>query len=99
MNTTLPKESPRRVTSTQRKGVAASTVNAASEQTTRTESLGHASKARRVSPGSPWPLGVRWIEAEQAFNFAFFSRHATGVTLLCYDEKNPAKPVFDFRFK
>ena len=50
-------------------------------------------------PGRAWPLGVEWIEAEDAFNFALYSRHATGVTLLGYDEKDPAKPVFEFRFQ
>jgi isoamylase len=99
MNTILPKESPRPATNTRRKSVATSAVNAASEQTARRERLGQASKTGHASAGSPWPLGVQWIEAEQAFNFAFFSRHAIGVTLLCYEEKNPAKSVFDFRFK
>jgi len=49
--------------------------------------------------GRPWPLGVEWIEAEDAFNFALYSRHATGVVLLCYTEKELAKPVFEFRFQ
>ena len=34
--------------------------------------------------GSASPLGVTWIDAEQAFNFALYSRHATAVTLLLY---------------
>jgi isoamylase len=49
--------------------------------------------------GSPWPLGVQWIEAEDTFHFALYSRHATGVTLLGYTEKDAAKPVFEFRFQ
>ncbi|HRI14947.1 MAG TPA: isoamylase [Verrucomicrobiota bacterium] len=49
--------------------------------------------------GRAWPLGVDWIESENAFNFAIYSRHATGVTLLCYSEKDPATPVFEFRFQ
>ena len=53
----------------------------------------------QVPAGRPWPLGVEWIAEEDAFNFALYSRHATGVTLLCYDEKDPARPVFDFRFQ
>ncbi len=52
-----------------------------------------------ISAGRPWPLGVEWIQAEDAFNFALYSRHATGVTLLCYSEKDPAKSVFEFRFQ
>src|SRR5436190_14295451 len=49
--------------------------------------------------GAPWPLGVCWIESENAVSFALYSRHATGVTLLCYTESDPAKPVFEFRFQ
>ena len=49
--------------------------------------------------GRPWPLGVEWVEEEDAFNFALYSQHATGVTLLCYSEKDPVKPVFEFRFQ
>ena len=49
--------------------------------------------------GSPWPLGVQWVEAEDAFNFSLYSKHATGVVLLCYTENNPARPVFTFRFQ
>ena len=52
-----------------------------------------------ATPGKPWPLGVRWIEAEAAFNFALFTRHATAVTLLCYREEDVATPVFEFRFQ
>jgi glycogen operon protein len=42
--------------------------------------------------GSPSPLGATWVESEQAWNFALFSRHATGVTLLLYGE-NVVKPA------
>ena len=45
--------------------------------------------------GRPWPLGVEWVEADDAFNFALYSRHATGVTLLGYAEKDLARPAFD----
>src|SRR6185369_7713406 len=34
--------------------------------------------------GSPLPLGVTWIEEEQAFNFAVHAEHAESVTLLLY---------------
>jgi isoamylase len=44
--------------------------------------------------GAPAPLGATWVESEQAWNFALFSRHATSVTLLLYGEKDPAEPVF-----
>lgn len=44
--------------------------------------------------GSPNPLGVTWIEEEQAYNFALFSAHAIGVTLLLYSEKDLLHPVY-----
>src|SRR5882672_6162669 len=34
--------------------------------------------------GAPAPLGASWIEAEQAYNFALYSRHAAQVTLLLF---------------
>jgi isoamylase len=49
--------------------------------------------------GSPWPFGAQWVESDDAFNFALYSRHATAVTLLCYTEEDPARPVFEFRFQ
>lgn len=42
--------------------------------------------------GSSSPLGATWIEAEQAWNFALYSRHATGATLLLYGD-DPRRPV------
>ncbi len=57
-------------------------------------------RSRRPIPaGSPWPFGVQWVEADEAFNFSLYSRHATGITLACYTEKDPATPVFEFRFQ
>src|SRR5512146_922356 len=46
--------------------------------------------------GAPQPLGALWLGAENAYNFALYSRHATGVTLLLYaarDLVNPARRV------
>jgi glycogen operon protein len=43
------------------------------------------------------PLGATWVETEQAWNFALYSRHATGVTLLLYGEKDFVEPVFQLR--
>jgi isoamylase len=45
------------------------------------------------SEGNPLPLGVNWIEAEQAFNFAVHSEHADSVTLLLYSAADLANPV------
>src|SRR6185295_5588321 len=49
--------------------------------------------------GRPWPFGVQWVEEDDGFNFALYSKHATGVTLLCYTEEDPATPVVEFRFR
>ena len=43
--------------------------------------------------GSPAPLGSTWVESEKAWNFAVYSRHATGVTLLLYGEDDFAEPI------
>ncbi|MCZ6795211.1 MAG: isoamylase [Planctomycetota bacterium] len=42
--------------------------------------------ARAAEGGAPCPLGVNWIEAEQTFRFALFSRNATAVKLLFFGE-------------
>jgi len=46
-----------------------------------------------ASEGSPFPLGVTWIESEQAWNFAAYSRHATGITLLLFTERDLVNPA------
>ncbi|MGC2400161.1 MAG: isoamylase [Acidobacteriaceae bacterium] len=48
--------------------------------------------------GNPLPLGITWIEREQAFNFAVHSEHAESVTLLLYSAADYATPLFTFRF-
>jgi isoamylase len=48
--------------------------------------------------GSPLPLGVTWIEEEQAFNFAVYAEHAESVTLLLYSSTDLVNPLFTFRF-
>ena len=48
--------------------------------------------------GSPLPLGVTWIEEEQAFNFAVQSEHAESVALLLFSATNLVDPVLAFRF-
>jgi isoamylase len=54
---------------------------------------------QNIAAGRPWPLGVQKLESEDAFNFAIYSRHATGVTLLLYSEADPANPLFEFHFQ
>ena len=48
--------------------------------------------------GAPASLGVTWIEEDQAYNFALYSRHASAVTLLVYAEDTLTTPVFEYRF-
>jgi pullulanase/glycogen debranching enzyme len=47
--------------------------------------------------GAPNPLGATWIEAEQVYNFAIYSKHATGIVLLLYTEHDVVNPVFTYR--
>jgi len=47
--------------------------------------------------GSPLPLGVTWIEEEQAFNFAVHSEHAESVTLLLYPSIDSVNPLLEYR--
>ncbi len=44
------------------------------------------------------PLGVAWIEEEQAFNFAIHAEHAESVTLLLYSPSDLENPLLTFRF-
>jgi isoamylase len=46
--------------------------------------------------GEPLPLGLAWIPSEQAYNFAVYSRHGTGVELLLFSPADFANPVRRF---
>ena len=46
------------------------------------------------SEGQPFPPGATW--QEEGWNFALYSRHATGVTLLLYDDKDFANRLATF---
>ena len=48
------------------------------------------------SEGAPIPLGVTWIESEQAYNFALYSKHAQSVALLLYCATDVENPAFRF---
>lgn len=49
------------------------------------ESLRGESAARwAAAEGLPFPLGATWIEEDDAFNFALYSKHAESVELLLY---------------
>ncbi len=47
--------------------------------------------------GAPYPLGASLIEAEQAYNFALYSKHATGVILLVFSESDVINPAYACR--
>lgn len=47
--------------------------------------------------GAPHPFGATWIESEQAYNFAIYSKHATGVVLLLYADSDVVNPVYSYR--
>jgi glycogen operon protein len=44
--------------------------------------------------GSPSPLGATWIEEEESYNFALYSGHATGLTLVLYSENELTIPLY-----
>jgi glycogen operon protein len=47
----------------------------------------------RAREGSPAPLGVTYISADEQFNFAIYSKHATGIRLLLYSQSDPVSPI------
>src|SRR6202451_4568547 len=47
--------------------------------------------------GNPLPLGVTWIEEEQAFNFAVHAERAESVTLLLYAATDLVNPLLAYR--
>ncbi|NTV62369.1 MAG: glycogen-debranching protein, partial [Oscillochloris sp.] len=50
-----------------------------------------------IEEGAPAPLGATWIDARQGYNFALYSRHATGITLLFYREDDVFNPCYEYR--
>jgi len=50
-----------------------------------------------TTEGAAFPLGTTWIAAENAFNFALYSKHATSVTLLLFHPRDVAHPVVQKR--
>ncbi len=49
--------------------------------------------------GSPAPLGIKYISEEHAYNFALYSKHATGVTLLLYSCNDTVTPLDSYTFQ
>lgn len=43
--------------------------------------------------GTPFPLGATWVPQAQAYNFALYSKHASKVTLLLFDDLDLMHPV------
>ncbi len=57
--------------------------------------LRHLAAGRWASQeGTPYPLGVRFVEADQSFNFAIYSKHAERVTLVLFDEGGLHTPAY-----
>ena len=56
--------------------------------------LARAQHRWEAEDGAAAPLGATWISAEQAYNFALYSRYATSVTLLFYDAQNVVTPIY-----
>ena len=50
-----------------------------------------------TTEGAILPLGAQWIEEERAYNFSIYSEHAERVTLLLFDEDDPAVPLLEHR--
>jgi glycogen operon protein len=48
--------------------------------------------------GAPSPLGATLVEEYQAYNFALYSRDASAVTVLLYNDHDFVNPVYQFRF-
>ena len=51
-----------------------------------------------ATEGRPFPLGATWIQEDQAWNFALYSKHAENVTLMLYTEIDIVHPVFSYQF-
>jgi isoamylase len=49
------------------------------------------------SEGTILPLGASWIEAERAYNFSLYAKHAESVVLLIFAEDDLARPLLEFR--
>ena len=52
----------------------------------------------RRREGCAFPLGVTWIAEERAYNFALYSKHASGVFLLFYSSIDAFNPILQYQF-
>ena len=55
-------------------------------------------KRWQQNDGTVFPLGATWVEEEQAWNFAIYSRHAEQVILLLYGDCDFQQPEVRFEF-
>ncbi len=53
-------------------------------------------KSWLVEEGAPIPLGVTFVEEDESYNFAIYSKHANRVTLLVYDSEDAVTPTLSF---
>ncbi|GAB3051219.1 isoamylase [Intrasporangium mesophilum] len=62
-----------------------------------TQHLGNLStiEAWEREEGAPAPLGATWVDSEQAWNFALYSRAASSVTLLVYSADDVTTPILE----
>jgi len=51
-----------------------------------------------ANEGSPAPLGVNWLDGENAVDFAVYSSRAESVTLLLFTDDDFSRPCFTYRF-
>lgn len=51
-----------------------------------------------TTEGDVNPLGVTWIESEQAYNFSIYAKHATGMQLLLFAQDQYQQPVQQLMF-
>lgn len=67
-------------------------------QITRPAAQARARLTWEQAEGTSLPLGVTWIEEDQAFNFALHAEHAESVTLLFYSSTDLTNPLLEYRF-
>ena len=80
------------------KGLAKSAKDCVSEVPFPTAVGGKTRPRWAQTEGLPLPLGVTWIEEEQAFNFAVYAEHAESVTLFLYSAQDLTNPTLTFQF-
>lgn len=52
----------------------------------------------RSREGSPYPLGVSYVESDDSYNFAVYSKHAFRAALLLFSAEDLSRPISRFDF-